>query len=307
MKISIVVPVYNVENELKRCVQSLMEQTYKNLEVILVNDGSKDQSPAICDALKEQDQRIVVIHKENGGLSDARNYGLNQATGDYVLYIDSDDSIELDACERFADIIRAYHPDVIVSEAKEIREGNITYQIHTNLEEHHLYTSREYMMLAMRAKEWYAPACFNCYKRSMLVDHKLQFVKGILHEDIEMLPRVFLSAETVAYMQYPFYNYYIREDSITQSRDYSRNFNSLMAIFEKWKKRYDLVEDKELQRVLYATLSKHFIAACRKYHMLPEKYPEGISKKFLVKYCLDFKEKAKAYMFVLYAKKYIQL
>ena len=86
--ISIIVPVYNVEKELPRCVKSLINQTYKNIEIILVNDGSTDESGNICDKYKKNDLRIKVIHKTNGGLSDARNTGLKKASGDYILYVD---------------------------------------------------------------------------------------------------------------------------------------------------------------------------------------------------------------------------
>ena len=100
-KISIIVPVYKVEEELERCVQSLVNQTYKNIEIILVDDGSPDRCPLLCDEYAQKDSRVRVIHKKNGGLSDARNVGLQATTGEYVLYIDSDDYIDLDSCERF--------------------------------------------------------------------------------------------------------------------------------------------------------------------------------------------------------------
>ena len=89
---SVIVPVYNVELYLDECVNSILKQTYKNLEIILVDDGSKDNSGKICDQYKERDSRVTVIHKENGGLSDARNAGLTVATGEYVLFVDSDEA-----------------------------------------------------------------------------------------------------------------------------------------------------------------------------------------------------------------------
>ena len=99
-KISIIVPVYKVEQYLERCVRSLINQTYKNVEIILVDDGSPDQCPQMCDNYASDDLRIKVIHKKNGGLSDARNAGLRIATGEYVMYVDSDDYIEKNACEK---------------------------------------------------------------------------------------------------------------------------------------------------------------------------------------------------------------
>ena len=92
--ISIIIPVYNVEKYLKECVDSVRKQTYKNLEIILIDDGSKDNSGKLCDELAKEDNRIKVIHKENGGLSDARNVGIENATGEYIQFIDSDDFVE---------------------------------------------------------------------------------------------------------------------------------------------------------------------------------------------------------------------
>ena len=96
IKISIIVPVYKVEHELDRCVKSLLGQTYKNIEIILVDDGSPDCCPKMCDEFARKDNRVKVVHKRNGGLSDARNAGLKVASGEYVLYVDSYDYIEID-------------------------------------------------------------------------------------------------------------------------------------------------------------------------------------------------------------------
>ena len=98
-RISVIVPVYNVEQYLPRCVESILAQTYENLEILLVDDGAKDGSGAICDAYARQDERVKVIHKENGGLSSARNAGIDASTGEYLSFVDSDDWIEPDMYE----------------------------------------------------------------------------------------------------------------------------------------------------------------------------------------------------------------
>ena len=98
-KISIIVPVYNVEQYLERCVESLMNQSYKNIEILLINDGSTDNSGKLCDEIAKRDSRIAVYHKENGGLSDARNYGVDKATADFVGFVDSDDYVDEDMYE----------------------------------------------------------------------------------------------------------------------------------------------------------------------------------------------------------------
>ena len=110
--ISVIVPVYKVEKFLDRCINSIIQQTFTNLEIILVDDGSPDRSGEICDEWKMKDKRIRVIHKENGGLSDARNKGLDVATGDYVAFIDSDDWIDPDMFQLLYDATQKYQADI---------------------------------------------------------------------------------------------------------------------------------------------------------------------------------------------------
>lgn len=111
-KISVIVPVYNVEQVLSKCVDSILNQTYKNLEVILVDDGSPDNCPLLCDEYTKRDSRIVVIHKMNGGLSSARNSGIEAATGDFITFVDSDDWIAIDRFEYEIALLDKYNADV---------------------------------------------------------------------------------------------------------------------------------------------------------------------------------------------------
>ena len=113
-KITVIVPVYNVEHYLEKCLDSLINQTYKNLEIIVINDGSTDNSGEICQEYAQKDNRIVYIEKENGGLSDARNVGLDKMTGSYVTFIDSDDWVELDYVEILYKKIIEYQADIAV-------------------------------------------------------------------------------------------------------------------------------------------------------------------------------------------------
>lgn len=135
--VSVVVPIYNVEDYLEKCINSIINQTYQNLEIILVDDGSTDRSPSICNEWGEKDDRIVVIHKENGGLSSARNAGLKVATGEYIMFEDSDDWLELNAVEKCVERIEKDESDLVVFGYKKISEngeiigdftfGNVTY------------------------------------------------------------------------------------------------------------------------------------------------------------------------------------
>ena len=127
-KISVIVPVYQVEKYLERCIESIIHQTYENLEIILIDDGSKDNCPAICDKYQKMDPRITVIHKENGGLSSARNAGLDIATGDLVTFVDSDDYIEKDMLEVLNSNLKENGCDISVCFWKEVFENGAGFE-----------------------------------------------------------------------------------------------------------------------------------------------------------------------------------
>ena len=114
-KVSIIVPVYNVEKYLDECVKSILAQTYSNIEIVLVDDGSKDTSGSMCDEYKKQDNRIVVVHKENGGLSSARNAGMENASGDYYIFVDSDDTISPDMVEEMVKKAKEHDAKIVSS------------------------------------------------------------------------------------------------------------------------------------------------------------------------------------------------
>lgn len=120
--VSVIVPVYNVEKYLKECLQSLLNQTYYNLEIILVNDGSTDSSSSICDEYANKDSRIIVIHKENGGLSSARNAGLNKSTGDYVFFLDSDDLLQNNAIELLYNCLNEDESSIVMCELEKFKK-----------------------------------------------------------------------------------------------------------------------------------------------------------------------------------------
>lgn len=232
-KISIIVPVYKVEQYLGRCVDSLINQTYRNIEIILVDDGSPDQCPALCDNYARQDDRVVVIHKKNGGLSDARNCGLMKASGKFILYVDSDDYIELDSCERLIDGMKE-NIDLVVGSYKEVRNQKMVYKRHSNLSSNKIYSAKEYVISAIKCDEWYAPAWLNLYRKSFLIKNNLYYKVGFYFEDIEMLPRLFLANPRVTYVDYPFYNYVIRENSIMTSRSTIEKTQMSLDIYENW-------------------------------------------------------------------------
>lgn len=293
--VSIIVPVYNVETELERCVYSLVHQTYKTIEIILVDDGSTDSSGALCDALAEIDERISVVHKSNGGLSSARNAGLDMARGDWLLFVDSDDYIDLDACMRFIQETSKDNPDIIVGELFEEREGSRKPTLRHGIEEGRLYKAFEFVAIAIAHREFYAPVWQNCYKRSYWEAKGLRFAEGLLHEDMEIQPRLFLGASTVTYLSGPFYHYVLRDGSIMRSSNRDKRLDAMRKIYAEWKATFDSIKDDSLRRLLYGHLAKCYLYSCRVLHASLSQLPVvGVDTRFLYHNGLDIKEKAKA-------------
>ena len=176
-KISVIVPVYNVERFLRECIESIISQTYKDLEIILVNDGSTDKSPLICEEYKKIDARVIVLHKENGGLSDARNKGIDISTGEYIGFVDSDDFIENDMYELLLNNIKKVEADIatcgVISEKvkdKNFYKEEIIVNAHDGLKE----------MLMERSMN--TSACDKLYKRSLF--DEIRYPKDKLYEDL---------------------------------------------------------------------------------------------------------------------------
>lgn len=180
-KISVIVPVYKVEPYLDRCVQSITDQHYKNLEIILVDDGSPDNCPAMCDAWAAKDSRVKVVHKQNGGLSDARNAGMAIATGELMGFVDSDDWIAPDMYQHLHDLMAADNSDIASSGAEMVWEDGTPSHILTK--SGCCVLDQEDAMRAIIKESWLKqPVCFKLYKTALIRD--IPFPVGKYHEDV---------------------------------------------------------------------------------------------------------------------------
>lgn len=230
-KVSIVVPIYKVEAYLERCIDSLIGQTLTDIEIILVDDGSPDGCPAICDRYAAKDRRIKVIHKKNGGVSAARNDGLAAASGDYVIFCDSDDWMELDACEVLYTKGIETGSDVVVGDINRIKGDKMIYNQYFANEFH--YTDRENMDQLVMA-DIYLGYCPNppkthtigyggpwnkLVKRQFLLDHNINFDVSLLglYDDILYTAYVYANMGSIVYIQKPVYNYVVVQTSITKT------------------------------------------------------------------------------------------
>lgn len=206
-KISVIVPVYNVENYLNRCVDSIINQTHNNLELILVNDGSVDKSKNICDDYAIKDDRVVVIHKKNEGSSCARNAGLDMATGDYISFVDSDDFIEKETLEIMLDHLVKHNLKVV--EFKAINKLNVT-TANGDFEIQDKITAIKRVIQDTTFSVWR-----RVYKATLIED--LRFIPKIIHQDVFFTMDVLNKIEEIGYLRRKLYIYNTDNVSIIRS------------------------------------------------------------------------------------------
>lgn len=256
-QVSVIVPIYNVEKYLNRCVSSIVQQTYKNLEIILVDDGSPDNCPAMCDTWKEQDSRIKVVHKKNGGLSDARNAGLEVASGDYVAFVDSDDWIEKDYISFLLSALLKTDADVAACEVRIIQENEAVSPIAEDMPDVEVVKPREALDDLLQGKGFRAVAWNKLYRRELIKGEK--FAVGKLHEDEFFSYRIYDKAERLTFVGVPLYNYVQRSGSIMTTFS-SRHLDVLDAYLQ----RLELLKKKYPD--LYVRDKVSICAACINYY-----------------------------------------
>lgn len=230
-KISVIVPAFNVEKYLNRCVESILNQTYSNIEVILIDDGSTDSSGKICDELGIKDSRIKVIHKKNGGLSDARNCGLDEATGKYVCFIDSDDSIKNNYIEKLYEAIVKNDVQIAVCGYNRIDE-NDNFLENTILSDEVL--SGHQILLDFYDKKYYPASVVQWNKLYEIKLFKnIRFPVGKINEDEYTTFKLFYGTPKVALISDSLYNYRFVSTSITKKKFNIKRLDIIGAIEER--------------------------------------------------------------------------
>lgn len=268
-EISVIVPVYKVEAYLPRCVESLMSQTYKDFEIILVDDGSPDTCPVMCDAYAKKYPNIHALHKENGGLSDARNAGMTAAKGEYVTFVDSDDYVHPAYLEMLMQGIRQ-GADFSVCGFTEVYDGNGIEDLDTSRISAACVNAKEGLVEILYQGFHDVSACGILLPASLA--RKYPFPKGKLFEDLYTTYKFYLAAETVAFIRVPLYYYYQRKGSIMGRRNKAFIHDLLESsdqLVEACRGKGALIEQ--------AAMNKQFSNYCRlilQPSALKEKYPE---------------------------------
>ncbi|MEZ7597624.1 MULTISPECIES: glycosyltransferase family 2 protein [Streptococcus] len=249
-QISIVVPVYNVENYLSYCVESLRQQTYKNIEIILVDDGSTDSSGEICDQYAREDDRIKVLHIENGGLSNARNTGVKESSTDWIVFIDSDDYYDHRAIEYLVELRDKYRVDLVATPVIEVRNYENSDFLGDFREKYSGKLDRRTALEQMFYGNYVGThSGGKLYKKEILL--RFPYPNGMLYEDLALAYEHIAFCENIAVSDLNLYKYYRRPGSIVNSKYSDRLLDFYKAM--EWNRSYverDYSGDRDMRRAL---------------------------------------------------------
>ncbi len=237
-KISVIVPIYKVEDYLERCVDSIINQSYKNLEIILVDDGSPDNCSEICDRYAKLDSRIKVIHQKNGGLSCARNSGLRIATGDFISLVDSDDYINSNMYADLIEQIIVHKADIAMCDCEYVYEKDTLVKVNEKPDslEVSVLDGKKAQYMAFRddiSRIVFNVAWNKLYRKELF--QNISYPEGRIHEDEARTHQLMYNASKIVYLKYPYYYYFQRKDSIVGMRISKKNLQLLEAYADKLK------------------------------------------------------------------------
>ena len=232
--ISIIVPIYKVEKQLKKCINSILNQTFSNFELILVDDGSPDNCGKICDEYEKKDNRIKVIHKENGGLSDARNSGLDIAKGKYIAFVDSDDIIHPRMYEILFQCINKSDSDIVQCKFKKFKNlDEVKDELDNYNETFEEYDNKTAIMDMMDNNNINVNSWNKLYKSKLF--ETLRFPKGKIHEDEFLTYKLLYSSKKIAYVDQELYYYYQNDNGIMNGSSILKRLDRIEAIEERSK------------------------------------------------------------------------
>lgn len=232
-QISIIVPIYNVEKYLRRCIDAILNQTISNLEIILVDDGSPDLCPQICDEYAKRDNRIVVIHQENGGLSAARNAGIKAAKGEYIGFVDSDDYISPNMYELLYDNIEHYDADIAICNFEYVDDNGNALNRPSPMKTEVLTNKQALRKLEEKRWTYYVTAWNKLYRRSLF--DEISFPIGKLNEDSAIMHELFHKSRHIATIDDKLYYYVQRNNSIISGGYNVKRLDEVEAIYKRYR------------------------------------------------------------------------
>lgn len=282
--ISVIIPVYKVEQYLDRCVKSVVDQTYKNLEIILIDDGSPDNCPQMCDKWEKSDFRIKVIHKKNGGLSSARNTGIEIAKGKYIAFVDSDDYIQKEMYEKLYEAIEKYKADMAIcnflcvdEEGHSINRENLNKAIKNEI----MYGQEILTKRIWEKQGWHWvvawPRLYSCK-----LFENIRFPVGKLHEDEFIAHLLWNKCKKVICVEEAYYNYVQRTDSITNEKYSVKRLDSAEAFLERLR---FMIDNNYSEESIHSCYNLYYSVLIEAYRMLNIK-DKNVKRRYKELQCL---------------------
>lgn len=304
-KLSLVVPVYNVEDYIEECIQSLLQQTLDDFEIIIVNDGSTDGSIKRISNINSP--KLKIIHRENGGLSAARNTGLEHATGEYIAFVDSDDYIIYpEAYEEMYKIAKSTQSDVIYGNALKYFSKDKFYPLNSEVKgnQQDVLSSDEFLIKVLKEKETFAPVWLYLYKRDLLMDNKLMFKEGIYHEDEQFTPRALIKAKQIGIYRKVFYLYRQRQGSIVNSNLNVQMGYDVLETCKELEAQLKLISNRRLRKLYLNYLAALIIEQIYKYKMNDVRFEY---RSFILTNSCEIGSKLRAILININIKVYLRL
>lgn len=280
--ITIVIPVYNVEAYIDRCIESVRKQTYSNLEIILVDDGSPDKCPEICDEYAKKDKRIKVIHKENGGVSSARNIGIENSTGVWLCFVDADDYIEEDFCKELYKKAIDKDADIVQSSYNRVTNSKVE-KINTDYKEYE-YNSKEYLIQTLNPQTGFGFCHMKLYRKSIIKD--VRFNEELkVGEDALFGEQISHQINKAVMVRKALYNYRVNEESVVRKFDknYVKKYLEAMIKNKEFLNK-EYKDDKDIQQNYYNFVAYHVLLIAVNYCYHPENKSEN-KRKLLREVC----------------------
>jgi len=297
MRFSIIVPIYNTEKYLDKCIKSVLNQTMSDYELILIDDCSTDDSLTI--ACKYKSEHIKVLKNvSNSGLSETRNLGIKNASGDYIVFLDSDDYIEKTALLSLNKLVcENEFPDVVYTGFIEERGSKTVKKYGYASEPNKKYSRYDFLRSELEKRTLYAAACFGIYKRELLVDNNLFFKTGIYHEDELWTPQVINKSKYIYLSDLAYYHYIRRDDSITKVKDKTQNGIDLINSCYDLIKLFCEMDDAYLKKLMDNHIAMLYMKAMCRGRLYRKEYIGLIDRKLPIRYAYILMDRIKAILF----------
>lgn len=298
-KVSVIIPVYNAGDYLTQCLDSVINQTLQEIEIIIINDGSLDKSGDIINNYALKDERIFVLNQENQGLSIARNRGFLLAKGDYIAFLDSDDYINEDGLEQLYTIASENNLDVVAA-GRRLRKNKKPYDMENRkLTFNQLMTGEQFMTERLLDKDFSTSVTRKIYKREFLKTHNILFTPGLIHEDLRYNVEVLLKAKRVIATKIIFYYFNSNENSLTRRKDRTFNGECIIKACYEIETLICRLENELLKKLLNDYIAMIFLYGIDFGNLYDNRYNGLYDKKFLTHKAYFIESKMKVLLFLI--------